>query len=165
MKFFIAKYSLLLLVTFNACSTMQKEEQTPDFQKLDAEVREMFTMSMELFQTNNLDGLVDRFTEDGILKITGAPLIEGKDALRSNYERNLELEEFNIELQVLKVDIAEKGDMASALAEYSVSFITPGGPFKDNGITLMVLKRVNDTWKIASENLSSNPSEPAALVE
>jgi ketosteroid isomerase-like protein len=159
MNYFVTQSTLVFIVLFNACSPVQTVEQAPDFQKLDAEVREMFTWSMELFQNNDLDGLVDRFTEDGTLKITGATLIEGKEALRSNYEKNLELEEFNIDLQVLKVDIAEKGDMASAIAEYSVSFITPGGPFKDKGITLMVLKRENDKWKIAAENLSSNPIE------
>ncbi len=160
MKLFISKFSWLILVILNACSPLQNEEQAPDFQKLGAEVEELFSLSMELFKNKDLDGLVDRFTDDGTLKITGATLIVGHEALRYNYMKTLELEDFKIDLKVFKVEIAEKGDVASALAEYSVSFNTPGGLFKENGISLMVLRRVNDSWKIASENLSSNPIEP-----
>jgi len=47
--------------------------------------------------------------------------------------------------------------MASVLGEYSVVFEIPNGKFTDNGITLFTLKRINNEWKIAAENLSSNP--------
>jgi len=151
--------TLILSISLVLSSCVDKViQQTPDYLKLENEVREVFSNSIQLFEDKDLDGLVNRFTKDASLKLPGAPLIKGHDALRENYAGTISLENFSISLDVTQVVIAECGDMAWAQAAFEVSFITPGGPFKDQGVTLMTLTRENDMWKIVSENLSSGPS-------
>lgn len=150
-----AMASVCLIMALSSCNTSTEKH---DFVKLEAEVQEMFSRSLNLFKAKDVNGLVNRFTEDGILKIPSAPLVIGHDALRSNYENTVKLENFEIGLLVNKVIISKAGDMAYAIADFSVSFNTPGGPFADKGSTLMVLHRIGDEWKIAAEYLSSGPA-------
>ena len=131
-------------------------DSKPDKQKLESEVYDLLRLTVEMFDNKNLEGLVNRFTQDGSLKITNYPIVVGHDALRVNYENNLKLENFEIKLDVIKIDISEKGDMAFVLSDYAVSFDIPVGKIQDEGKTLLALKRINDQWKIAAENLSSN---------
>lgn len=142
---------ILSIIVFIGCDVK------PDKQKLESEIYDLLRLTVEMFDNKNLDGLVNRFTQDGSLKITNYPIVIGHDALRVNYENNLKLENFNIKLDVVKIDISEKGDLAFVLSDYAVSFDIPGEKIQDEGKTLLALKRVNDQWKIAAENLSSNP--------
>jgi ketosteroid isomerase-like protein len=154
--------ALVIIIFFTACSTDSTVRTMPDHAALEAEVHAMFTHSMEVFRNKDLEGMVGRFTENGSLKLPNAPLFSGRAAIRANYERTLQLEDFDLDLSMLDVKVSAAGDMAYAQAEFAVSFTTPGGPFSDKGITLMVLERVNNSWKIASENLSSGPPELTA---
>ena len=124
-------------------------------QQLEFQVGELLEVSMQLFQDKDLEGLVERFHPEGSLKLPGHPLVRGHLAIRDFYKGTLTLEDFDLKLDLQHVDVASQGDMAWAMAGLEVSFITPEGPFFDEGISLLVLKRVGDQWKIMAENLSS----------
>jgi ketosteroid isomerase-like protein len=143
---------LLAIAMLSSC---RPKAITHDYEQLEAEVRDMFPLTVELFGKKDVEGLVNRFTPDGTLKITGNPIVAGHEALHENYSGVTQLENFNISFDILKIEIAQAGDMAYALVDTEVSFITPGGPFSDSGKSLLVLKRVNGKWKIAAENISS----------
>jgi len=156
MKQFKHRLILILILStslfmYNGCSS------EPDVQKLESEIHDLLRVTVEMFNNKDLDGLVNRFTEDGSLKITDNPVVTGHEALKENYKNNLHLENFKIKLDPKKIDISKTGDMAYVLSDYAVSFDIPVGKFQDEGKSLIVLKRVNDKWKIAAENLSSNP--------
>jgi ketosteroid isomerase-like protein len=114
----------------------------------------VFEQSTGLFQNKDIGGLVDRFTEDGVLKLPGRPAVVGHEALRSNYEGTVALENFELVLKPYVIKISEKGDMAYALIQFAVSFNTPDGLFYDNGISQFAFVHVDGHWKIAAENLS-----------
>lgn len=156
MKNSIRLFFLIIIFSFVLLVNTGCETET-DFKKLESEVHKLIKDSEIMFQDKNLDGLVNRFTADGTLKITNNPIVKGHTELRENYARTLQLENFNIDLEIIKIEISKSGDMASVLSEYSVVFDIPNGKFSDNGITLFTLKRINNEWKIAAENLSSNP--------
>lgn len=149
----------LMFMILSSCKTKDENnsQSQPDYVKLETGVREMFSYSSEVFKNRDLEGLVNRFTTDGTLKTPNNPLVKGIGAIRKFYQGALQLEDFKLDLKVTKVDISKAGDMAYALAEFSLSYQTPGGLIHDSGNTLIVFKRVDDTWKIASENLSSGP--------
>ncbi len=149
--------SFLLIILSSVLLVNTGCEHETDFKKLESEVHKLINDSEIMFQDKNLEGLVNRFTADGTLKITNNPIVNGHNELRENYARTLQLENFNIDLEIIKIEISKSGDMASVLGEYSVVFDIPNGKFTDNGITLFTLKRINNEWKIAAENLSSNP--------
>ena len=108
-------------------------------------------------EAKDVEGLVQRFTADGTLKLPMSPLIQGHEALRENYKTTTELEDFNLNISTLNVEISEAGDMASVLGKFAVSFNTPNGPFQDSGYSLLTMVRENNQWKIAAEVLSSMP--------
>jgi ketosteroid isomerase-like protein len=161
MKALFYQFLFLIIVTIavscNQTSERLPDKEKPDMDQLKVEVQDMFNLSMEFFRNKDLEGLVNRFAEGGTLKLPGSPLLTGHEALHENYAGTLELEEFNLELWVTKIEVAESGDMAYALADFEVSFLTPLGPYSDRGNTLMVLVRQNGEWKIAAEYLSSGP--------
>lgn len=148
---------MLLFLSISSCATRNESihKTQPDYAKLEAEIREIIPYSLELFKKKDLEGLVHRFAEDGTLKNSNAPLLSGIDAIRESYRGALQLQDFNLKLNIKKVEIAKQGDMAYMLLDFSFSFQTTGGPAGDQGIILMVLKRVDDKWKIVAENLSS----------
>ncbi|MFU8843569.1 MAG: YybH family protein [Bacteroidales bacterium] len=151
-------FILLSLAIASSCQYPSENvsgKDQPDIDQLKQEVLDMFTLSMELFRNKDLDGLVNRFTGEGVIKIPRTPLIAGHEALRKYYTNTLQLENFDLDLRVTKVEVSTEGDMAYALADFEVSFETPMGPFLDKGNTLMVLKRADMNWKIAAEYLSS----------
>jgi len=66
-------------------------------------------------------------------------------------------EDVDFKFAFVSVDISEAGDMAAVIAEFDISSLAPGGTFNDSGVILMVLRRVDNEWKIFAENVSSGP--------
>jgi len=155
----ISIFYFLFLLILSSCTTNEEPiaDSKPDYQQLETELREMMSYSMQVFSEKDLDGMVGRFAADGTLKIPNTPIVYGTEALREYYGNTLRLEDFKLDLNVIRIEIAEAGDMAYVLSDFDVSFFTPGGPFHDTGSSLIVFKRINDAWKIVSENLSSDP--------
>jgi len=149
--------SLSFFLSFFSVQTLSGQEELDNAQ-LEQEVYQLLTHSEALFEHRDLEGLVDRFIPDGSIKLRGNALVQGHEALNAFYANTIQLEDFKLELQPVSVSISKAGDMAWLMAGFSVSFNSPGGPFADQGISLMVLHRVNGVWKIAAENLSSGPS-------
>lgn len=156
---------VLLLLFFTSCNNTPCPEpethnkEVIDREQLKAEIEEVFVLTQHLLREKDVEGLVQRFTADGKLKLPQSPLIEGHAALRENYKATTELEDFNLSISTLNIEIGESGDMAFVLGEFTVFFNTPGGPFQDSGYSLLTLVRENNQWKIAAEVLSSLPQE------
>lgn len=145
------------MVGLLACTQEKTDHPAPapiDYAGLEQEIREMFDMSSQLFRNKDVDGLVGRFTEDGVLKLPGRPAIIGHEALRVSYEETVALENFKLAIKPNFIKISEKGDMAYVLAEFAVSFNTPEGLFYEYGLSQVAFLHVDGRWKIAAENLS-----------
>ncbi len=154
-------FLMLFLVTAcnnNPCPEPEVHTKEPiDKEQLKAEIEELFVITQSFLKENDVESLVQRFTADGKLKLPQSPLIDGHEALRENYSATTELEDFKLDIKTLNVEISEAGDMAYVVGEFNVSFNTPQGLIKDSGITLLVLERENNQWKMAAEVLSSMP--------
>jgi len=138
------------------------QTDTPDHEKLKAEVYEMFQRNTQLYQNNDYDGLAKRFTSNGSLKMPGAARLSGYEALRKHYSGETgaglpQPHEVDFKFAFLSVDVSEAGDMAVVMAEFAISSLQSDGPFDDSGVILMVLRRIDDEWKIFAENVSSGP--------
>lgn len=153
--------SLLFIIT--ACNitpcpeTDVQQNEAVNHEQLTREVDELFERTKTMMADQDVEGLVNRFTADGKLKLPLSPLIQGHDALRENYRANTELEDFKLAITTIEVEISEAGDMAYVVGEFNVSFNTPQGLVNDSGYTLLTLVRESNNWKIAAEVLSSTP--------
>jgi ketosteroid isomerase-like protein len=142
----------------NPCPDIEAhEKESIDKEELKAEIEEIFVLTQTLIKEKDVEGLVKRFTANGTLKLPMSPLMQGHDALRENYQNMVEMEDFSLEINTLKVNLSEAADMAAVLGEFAVSFNTPQGPFQDSGYSLFSMVRENNQWKIAAEVLSSMP--------
>lgn len=166
MKPSLKLFSFVTLLFFiTACNntpcpeTNVHEKGAINHEQLTREVDELFENTKTMMAAKDVEGLVNRFTPNGKLKLPVSPLIQGHDALRENYNTTTELEDFQLDIRTLEVEISEAGDMASVLGEFSVSFNTPQGPFQDSGYSLFTMVRENNQWKIAAEVLSSMPKD------
>lgn len=131
---------------------------------LEQGVYDLFALSDKFVQNKNVEGMVNRFTENGSLKLPGAPLFTGHNALRQNYAATFELENFQVNQEIISINISVAEELSYVQSTFEVSFNTPGGPITDQGLSLMVLKRANDDnneWKIAAEFLSPGPKPMA----
>lgn len=155
--------AMMLVIT--ACNNTPNTETDPqeneavNHEQLTREVDELFENTKTMMSAKDVEGLVNRFTANGKLKLPVSPLIQGHYALRENYKSTTELEDFNLDIKTLEVEISKSGDMAYVVGEFSVSFNTPQGMIQDTGVTLLALVRENNCWKIAAEVLSSMPQE------
>lgn len=151
--------SLIFSISITSCVMTSDNSNSikPDYDKLEAEVRNIFPYSLALFKKKDLDGLVDRFTKNATLKNPNTPITVGIEAIRESYKGALKLEGFKLELNIIKVDISEAGDMAYTLLEFFSSYQTSNGSSHNSGTSLIVLKRVDNVWKIAAETMSATP--------
>ncbi len=155
--------ALSIFTFIQGCTPYQTQpEPAPDYTLLEEQVRELVAYSMQLFEQKDALALTERFSSDGTLKLPDAPLLRGHEALSANYLGVTQMPDFKLKLNVTDINISKAGDIAWVLAYFEVSFLTPGGPFSDQGTSLMVLHREDDKWKIAAENLSSGPSATSA---
>lgn len=151
-------FSFILVLLF--VSTASSQTNTPDYDKLTAEVHDLFDINKTLlmYENRDIDGLVNRFTKDGSLKVPGAPRISGHDALWKHYDAIAGPQpDVDFNSSIVGLDISEAGDMASVSIEFLMSSSAPGNSFRNSGVILNVLKRVEGKWKIFAENMSSGP--------
>lgn len=67
----------IVFFSFIQLSAAFAQTNTPDYNKLTTEVYEMFDINenLRMYENRDIDGLVNRFTKDGSLKVPGAPRI------------------------------------------------------------------------------------------
>ncbi len=130
----------------------------PDRQALEAEIHATFDASLQLHQNKDLDGLVNRFTPDGTIKMPRQPMIAGHEALRAHYERSLQSEVLTFDYSILNLDFSEAGDMAVMTVEFNATMSTPDGPANSSATILIVKKRIDGAWKIYAESLIPGPA-------
>lgn len=150
----------IVLFSFIQLSAAFAQTTNPDIDKLTAEVHELFDINKNLpmYENRDIDGLVNRFTKDGSLKVPGAPRISGHDALWKHYDAIAGPQpDVDFNYSIVGLDISEAGDMAVVSIEFLMLSLVPGSSFRNSGVILMVLKRVDDQWKIFAENMSSGP--------
>lgn len=130
----------------------------PDRQALEAEIHATFDASLQLHQNKDLDGLVNRFTPEGTIKMPGRPMIVGHDALHAHYERSLQSEVLAFDYSIHSLNFSEAGDMAVMTVEFNATMSTPDGPANSSATILMVKKKVDGAWKIFAESLIPGPA-------
>ena len=147
---------VLLSLMHLAVATTQTD--APDREQLKAEVYQMLQSGMGLFENRDFDGLARRFTPDGSLKMPGAPMISGHDALNSHYARSVEqFSGLDFDFAARSLDLSEAGDVAVLIMEFRTRSSNPEDASESSGVILMVLKRVNEEWKIFAESVSAGP--------
>jgi uncharacterized protein (TIGR02246 family) len=97
---------------------------------------------------SDVPGIVDTFADDAVLMDLDRPTTVGRERLRADYERGLDLGQVHREFHVDQ--ILRSGDIATVRTHSSGSLTIEGrDEMRSEARELFVLKRVDDEWQIA----------------
>lgn len=153
MKVFIISVLSLMLTT----AVYADGVSVTDHQKLEAEVKQMLGSSMAMQQQNDYEALARRFTPNGYLKMPGRPMISGHKALIKHYQAILQSDITSFNSAIVDLEFSDAGDVAILVMEFQATFSTPDGPVDNGGAILMVLRKLEDEWRIFAESVSAGP--------
>jgi uncharacterized protein (TIGR02246 family) len=96
---------------------------------------------------SDVQGIVDTFADDAVLMDLDRPTTVGRERLRADYERGLDLGQVHREFHVDQ--ILRSGDIATVRTHSAGSLTMQGREMRSEARELFVLKRVDEEWKIA----------------
>ncbi len=137
---------------------------TTDVEADEAAIRETTNEWMNAANARDVERLVDLYAADASLFPPNAPLVTGKEAIRTVWSQMVESPSVTSSLQTTKVEISSSGDLAYSVGTYEDTRNDPeGNPITDRGKWVTVLKKQPDgAWKIVADIWNSDlPATPA----
>lgn len=156
MRYAVTIAALALTMTVSACAGAAKEQE---FTRADAEAIRQTTAGLtSAFNEKQVDRVVEFYAENSVLMPPNAPLLRGRDPLKSFYG---DLVSKGATLQMQPEDIAGHGPIAYESGTYTLSYGT-NGP-RDRGKYLRVLRNMRGAWRAEKTIWSSDlpPARPA----
>ncbi|HEX5475034.1 MAG TPA: DUF4440 domain-containing protein [Vicinamibacterales bacterium] len=134
-----------------------------DFTTQDAAaIRQENTAFLHAFNTQQVGPMLDLYTQNVVFMPPNAPIIRGKDALKSYYQ-GLIGREPNATLEMDVAEVSGSGPLAYQTGSYVLERKTAtAGPSHDRGKYLLVLRHTGGTWRYEYSIWSSDlPLDPA----
>jgi uncharacterized protein (TIGR02246 family) len=134
----------------------------PDTRAADEKaIRVSETAWVKEFAAKDMDKIVAHYADDGMVLLSNAPTMVGKDAIRAGMKDTVIDPKFSLDLKTVKVEVS--GDLAYSQGTYSVMAPDPKTKkvMAETGRYVEVYKKQPDgSWKII-EDINS-PEAPAA---
>ena len=145
--------ALALTVFMSACASGRKEQQ---FTMADQEaIRKNSSEFAAAFNAKQVDKVLDFYAENSVFMPPNAPLMRGREPLKSFYTNLLEKGATNLSLE--PAEVSGFGPIAFESGTYSVSYDKGG---RDRGKYLRVLRNMGGTWR-AEKTIWSSDLPPA----
>ncbi|MEP6758410.1 MAG: nuclear transport factor 2 family protein [Actinomycetota bacterium] len=111
-------------------------------------IRAMVEAYAAALNSSDVQGIVDTFADDAVLMDLDRPTTNGRERLRADYERGLDLGQVSREFHVDQ--ILGSGEIATVRTHSTGSLTIEGtDKIRSEARELFVLKRVDGEWKIA----------------
>ena len=110
-----------------------------------------------------VEGWTAWFAEDGVMLPAGAPLAEGKAAIRARMARSLTYPGFSLVWQPLRAEVSASGDLGYTLGRFEASTTDKSGQrtVLQRGKYVSIWKKQPDgSWKVAVD--VGNAGDPSA---
>ena len=141
--------ALALTVFVSACATGASEQQ---FTMADQQaIRKSSADLAAAFNAKQVDKLLEFYSDNSIFMPPNAPLLRGREPLKSFYANMIEKGATNLTLE--PQDVSGYGPIAYESGTYSVSFDKGG---HDRGKYLLVLRNTGGTWRTEKTIWSSD---------
>ena len=136
----------------------------PDTRAADEKaIRDSETAWVKEFAAKDMDKIVAHYADDGVVLLSNAPTMVGKDAIRAGMKDAVTDPKFSLDLKTVKVEVS--GDLAYSQGTYSVMFTDPKTKkvVAETGRYVEVYKKQADgSWKIVQDiNSPEAPAVPA----
>ncbi|MFK8014776.1 MAG: SgcJ/EcaC family oxidoreductase [Gammaproteobacteria bacterium] len=148
----VPRYLLALALFALGTLPVQADEQTR------AVFQEIGGRWIDRYLAEDLDGLMDLYTEDAMVMLHGKPMMRGKPAIRAFFADSLGKASVTFEIDVERAEI--HGAMAYLISKYWMS-IRPHGSdntVTDVGRSLLIYKKGSDgEWRIHADIDQATP--------
>ena len=134
-------------------------QQTPEIRATaEAAIRAADAAGLKAAQAKDVVGATSNYADDASWLPPHAPLVRGKEAIRSAWTQFLGTPGLKIEWQITKIDVSRAGDMAYALYKYQMTISAPNGAaIDDRGKDMAVwVKQSNGKWKMVADSFNSD---------
>ncbi len=148
--------ALALTVAVSACATGAKEQ---GFTREDQEViRKNAVELAAAFNAKEVDKIIGFYADNSIFMPPNAPLLRGRDPLKSFYTNMIAKGATDLRLE--PDEVSGHGPIAYESGTYSISYAN--GAVRDRGKYLLVLRNMAGTWRTEKTIWSSDlPPSPA----
>jgi uncharacterized protein (TIGR02246 family) len=147
--------STLLVVSVSRATCQQTSEIRAT---AEAAIRAADAAGLKAAQAKDVVGATSNYADDAFWLPPHAPLVQGKEAIRSAWTQFLGTPGLKIDWQITKIDVSRAGDMAYALYKYQMTMSTPNGaPIDDRGKDMAVwVKQLDGKWKMVADSFNSD---------
>ncbi len=113
---------------------------------------------LEAGQAKDLDRFVSFYTDDASLFLPNAPIVTGKEAIRSGMSQAFSTPSFAISWQTTNIEVSRTGDLAYSYGTYEETANDPeGNPVSERGKWVAIWEKQPDgSWKVVIEILNSD---------
>lgn len=156
MRHVVTITALALTVIVSACATGASQQE---FSRTDADaIKQSAAALSAAFNEKNVDKVLEFYAENSVFMPPNAPLLRGREPLKSFYSEMIEKGATRLQLE--PDEVAGHGPIAYESGTYQVNY-TNGG--RDRGKYLLVLRNTGGTWRTEKTIWSSDlPPVPKA---
>lgn len=150
MRYAASIAALALTIAVSACATGATQAE---FTRADADaIRQNAAQLTTAFNAKQVDEIVALYAENSVFMPPNAPLLRGREPLKSFYSGLLEKGATN--LQMAPEEVAGHGPIAYESGTYSLTFAN--GASRDRGKYVRILRSVAGTWRTEKTIWSSD---------
>jgi uncharacterized protein (TIGR02246 family) len=115
-------------------------------------------------QAKDTEGVLSCYADDASWLPPNAPMLTGKEAIRTGWSQLLASPGFAISWQITKLQVSRSGDLAYALYSYELAMQGPDAkPITDRGKDMAVWSKQPDGgWRIVADTYNSDQPPAAA---
>ncbi len=158
MKTLFSIVATLLVLAISGCAPQVDVEAEA------AAIREATDVEwLEAGQAKDLDRFVSFYTDDASLFLPNAPIVTGKEAIRSGMSQAFSTPGFAISWQTTNIEVSRAGDLAYSYGTYEETANDPeGNPVSERGKWVAIWEKQPDgSWKVVIEILNSDGPAPS----
>src|ERR1700719_3856342 len=129
----------------------------------EAAIRAADAAGLKAAQAKDVAGATANYADDASWLPPHAPIVQGKEAIRSAWAQLLTTPGLKIDWQITKVDVSRAGDMAYTLYKYEMTMSGPDdAPVTDKGKDMSVwVKQSDGRWKMVADTFNSDIPLPS----
>ena len=127
-----------------------------------AEVRAADAAVTQAVTARNLDGIMAHYADDAVLLPTAEPMIEGKAAIREEWQHILTIPDFSSRTTTRDANVSNGGDMAYTYGTYRARMMGEDGkPVEEPGKFVSIWRRGTDgKWRIVIDTYNTDIPPP-----
>jgi uncharacterized protein (TIGR02246 family) len=151
------------LVVSLSIATGQKTSDTRAM--AEAAIRAADAADLKAAHAKDVAGATANYADDASWLPPHAPIVQGKEAIRSAWTQFLAAPGLKMDWQITKVEVSRAGDMAYTLYKYDMTMAAPNGsPIHDQGKDMAVwIKQSDGNWKIVADTFNSDMAPPSGI--